>query len=91
MNSKISWLSRLDERGVLAKSWAKASLKGPLFTYCIPCPTDFKTEKGFEKINQHAKGPGHRIKSGNLEPRKHGQSTLNQEPSARANVDATLN
>ena len=56
-----SWLQKRDCNKTVVGTYAKKSKKGAEYTFCKICDSSFKTKKGFEKINQHAKGASHRL------------------------------
>lgn len=74
------WLTKTDVNGMVVNSWAKESSKGALHTFCVACNVNFKTDKGFEKINQHAIGAKHIVNMKNLISDNKSQITLNLKP-----------
>lgn len=48
------WLKYIDCNDTLVSDWAKKSPQDPYTTFCLICNATFSSDKGFEKLQQHA-------------------------------------
>lgn len=61
---KEKWLNQLDINGMKVALWCEKSKHDEESTLCRICNSTFKIDRGFDKVNQHAKGKTHIKKVG---------------------------
>lgn len=84
------WLGRTDVNEDKVGEWGAKSSKGPSHMLCITCNSHFVIDKGFEKVNQHAKGKGHQDKVGKYKAEKKSQMKLTTTKKRAPNVETAM-
>lgn len=64
---QAKWLEKLDANKTLVRKWAQQVSDDKYACFCILCKSKFKIDKGFDRINQHAKTAGHQTHAKSME------------------------